>query len=77
MGTPSCFREQMVDVYNLSEQKRKFCFSICGYLEKVFQQSHAYPLFTMPFELSAFVGAREEQKTNERNDVGRTGSWSP
>ena len=71
MGSfPSYFREQMVDVYNLSEQKEKnSVFQSVDTQKRFPNKTHAYPLFTVPFELSAFVGIREEQKTNERNDV--------
>ena len=60
----------MVDVYNFSEQKESDpVFQSVDTCERVSTKSHPYPLFTIPFKLSAFIGIREEQKANERNEV--------
>lgn len=65
-----CFREQIVDVYNFSEQKESDpVFQSVDTCERVSTKSHPYPLFTITFKLSAFIGISEEQKANERNEV--------
>ena len=71
MGSfPQCFREQIVDVYNFSEQKENnSLFQSVDPYKRFYTKSHPYPLFTITFELSAFIGISEEQKANERNEV--------
>ena len=64
------FREQIVDVYKISEQKESDpVFHSVDTSERFCTKSHPYPLFTITFELSAFIGISEEQKANERNEV--------
>ena len=60
----------MVKVYNFFDEKEGDpVFQTVNTLKRFSNKSHPYPLFTITFELSAFVGISEEQKTNERNDV--------
>ena len=64
------FREQIVDVYKISEQKESDpVFQSVDIGKRFSTKSYPYLLFTITFELSAFIGISEEQKTNERNVV--------
>jgi len=67
---PPCFCEQMVDVYNFSEQKESDpVFQSVDNCKRFYAKSDTYLLFAITFELSAFIGISEEQKTNERNEM--------
>ena len=65
-----CFREQIVDVYNFSEQKESDpVFQSVDNCKRFCAKRDPYLLFAKTFELSAFIGISEEQKTNERNEM--------
>ena len=56
--------------FNFSEKKGSDpVFQSVDNCKRFYTKSHPYPLFTITFELSAFIGISEEQKSNERNEV--------